>query len=228
MPDQNSFIEQAARLLRRMSFSANSGDYLEGEFLSVTVSPQWNEDHQTINVLINCYAFGQRRVAWEGLPVLVRPSAEEKASKKPPLPSAVAFLSLRGQAIIPAIVPGEYQLSSSSCWGGSVSLPDRATWLFQGLAAASDEPPYVSESVDKKVTASIVRAGAQESEIAFETAEPGLADALVRFAFVAPDGEVEREGEVQLGPTGTGVWNGKVRLREPCELVFQVISPNQE
>lgn len=228
-------IEEAARLLRQLWFSANRGANATGHHVAVSVDPHWNDDHNTIRVLVTCYAFGHRRVDWEGLPVFVRPEGGGSGGW-------IRFLNARGQIVVPKLPLDNYRLSTSSQYGRStqtVPLPIRTTGLagapavrtrgIVGRAAPSEPPVY--ESTDGRVRATVRQTQACTTEVAFETEDETLAGATVRFAFVRESGEIEQGSEAKLESVGgeqrlwEGCWEGIVKLSEPCELVFEVL-PN--
>jgi hypothetical protein len=221
-------IEEAARLLRQMRFSANRGATAKGRYVTVNIDPRWNTDHQTIAVLITCYALGHRRVDWEGLPVFVRPESSGEFGW-------IQFLNARGQAILPRLLQGDYRLSTSLQYGRS-NEPVPLSKHAPGLAAAPDAvetavqlEPHVYESADGRMRATVRQTRAGTTEVAFETNDESLAGATVRFAFVQESGKVELNAEVKLESVGgeqrlwENYWEGVVKLSEPCELVFEVL-----
>lgn len=223
-------IEEAARLIRQMRFSANRGAYAEGKHVAVSLDPRWNDDKETISVLITCYAFGHRQVDWVGQPVFI---LGEKVS-------AVSKFNLRGQAIQAGLPPGDYRLTTSPVYGRSVApvpLPTRvqalaATGTARARGVAEKEgllEPVVYESVDGRVRATVRQTKTGKTEVAFETNDETLAGATVRFAFVEESGRVELSDEVKLEPVEgeERLWEGYreelVEPSEPCELVFEVL-----
>lgn len=218
-------IEEAARFLRQMRFWANRGAYAEGQHVAVSVDSRWNDDHQTIQTLITCYAFGHRRVDWEGVPVFVLPEREGKKE------GWMLRLNARGQVVFPSLPPEDYHLSTSTQYGvESVPLRLRAVGAPQPKEAELPEI-YSYESIDGHVRATVYQTKEDKTVVVFETENEALADATVHFAFVQKAGKVEQSAEVKLEPTRVGLWEGRwenfIKLSEPCDLVFEVLAGDE-
>ncbi|MDW8367923.1 MAG: hypothetical protein RMK49_18940, partial [Abditibacteriales bacterium] len=190
-------IEEAARFLRQIHFHANRGAFAEGKHVAVLVDPRWNEGNETIRLLITCYAFGHRRVDWEGLPVFVEPQNRGDAW--------LCFLNGRGQGIIPDLPPGDYRLSTSAQFGRSAAP---VPFLTSALALAAAPKvgqdvicgPHVYESTDGRLRATLRQTMAGTTVVAVETNEASLAGAVVRFAFVQETGKIQLTDTVTLQP----------------------------
>lgn len=99
-------VEEAARLVKQIRFSANRPAYTEGKHVAVSVDPRWSDDNQTVNVLITCFALGHQQVDWEGLRVNIERREEEHSV------TWLSFLNARGQAVRSELPVGEeYSLS---------------------------------------------------------------------------------------------------------------------
>lgn len=232
-------IEEAARLLRRMHFPTRHGTYAEGHHVVISVDLRWNDDHESMRVLLTCYALGHRRVDWEGLPVFVLHDDGGTTA-------FLVRLGARGQAVIANLPPGAYRLSTSSHYGWSaapVRLPiHRPGWMAAQKAPQSadatdteglqEAPVYASR--DGRVHATVRQTQAGTTVVAFETQDATLAHAVVRFAFVRESGQVEQSAAVELEPIEgearlwEGRWEGVVRLSGPCALGFAVLPQDGE
>lgn len=228
-------IEEAARLLRQLRFSTHRGASAEGQQVAVSVALHGNDDQETVRVLLTCYAFGHRQVAWQGLPVFVLPEGQGNVS-------ALAFLNARGQAVLPRLERGAYRLSTSAQYGRSPTpIPlhgrsQRAGTAFrlrgrnlQRPATPSEEPVYTS--IDGRVQATVRHTPAGTTVVAFETQDGAWAGATVRFALVdAGGGEVAHSAEVELQPVESpaplwrGIWEQALELSVACNLVFAVLA----
>src|SRR4030095_7373105 len=99
-------VEETARLIKQIRFSANRPAYMEGEHVAVSVDPRWSADNKTIDVFITCYALGNQDVDWEGLRINIEQRNEERSV------TWLSFLNRRGQAARNDLpVGGEYSLS---------------------------------------------------------------------------------------------------------------------
>src|SRR5437762_2971875 len=79
-------IEEAAWLLRQLRFSQHHGAYAEGQQVAISIDPRWNTDHETMQVLITCYAFAHRRAEWAKLPMhILRDERREVSGTRRPL-----------------------------------------------------------------------------------------------------------------------------------------------
>jgi hypothetical protein len=226
-------VDEAAQFLRRMRFSADRGDFAEGERVSILVDPRRDDQGEAFSALITCHAFGHRQVDWEALAV----SSAYRAGGG--VVSPVVRLDGRGQALFRSLPPGDYALFPHHRTGAFV-VPHPAGRGERLAAEARDaEPegeapapvlwhPRTQASADGRVvvTLSPVPSGV---EAAFHTGDRGLAGARVAFAFIRADaGLLEGEQEVRLEPVPgapgvwEGVWQGGVGFEAPGELVFRV------
>ena len=99
-------VEEAARLVKQIRFSANRPAYSEGEHVAVSVDPRWSDDNETINVLITCFALGHQHVDWEGLRINIERRQDDRSV------TWLSFLDARGQSMRNELpVGGEYSLS---------------------------------------------------------------------------------------------------------------------
>src|SRR5262245_35585490 len=99
-------VEEAAKLIKQIRFSANRPAYTEGKHVAVSVDPRWSEDNETIKVLITCYGLGHQQVDWEGLRMNIDRWEDGRRV------TWLAFLNARGQAVRDGLpVGGEYSLS---------------------------------------------------------------------------------------------------------------------
>jgi hypothetical protein len=224
-------IEEAVQLLNQMRFWSNCGAYAEGDHVAVSVDPQWNDDKESIEVLITCYAFGHWQVDWKGIPVFILPETGNI--------NAIRRLNARGQAIIPSLPLGDYRLSTSLHYGYSeedVPVPIREQMPRQQEVAAKIKlpvqmSPAVYYSVDRRVKAEVFQDPTDKTFVIFKTNEAKFRFATVRFAFVGTSEQIEQSAEVILNEEEQESWKGSwqqfIVLREPCKLVFEVVPKDE-
>jgi GntR family transcriptional regulator, rspAB operon transcriptional repressor len=108
-----------------------------------------------------------------------------------------------------------------------LQFPVRRVALAASTAAPA-ELTYEYETTDGSVKATVQPTVAGKMVIAFETREPDLADAIVRFAFVQAAEQPVLSAEVQLQPAKdeANIWEGRweagITFTEPCDFVFEV------
>jgi hypothetical protein len=180
------------------------------------------------DLLVSAFGGVSKRVRLDGIRLHARGEDEAGAVLR------VAKVTERGDLVIRGLrAELGYALHSPEVWGpvrpAPVPLPVRGpAWAAQAAeqpaAKPWELPAYASN--DGKVAATVRRLNGEEAAISFETREPELAGARVRFALVSESGRVEYRNEVTLEPAGEvvweGRWSGKVTLPAPCELVFEV------
>jgi len=226
-PAGKKVVEEAASLLRLMRFSTNHGAYAEGQSVAVSIDRRWNEDEETIQVLITCYAFGRRRVDWQGLPVFVLPETAQRSGW-------IAFLNAAGETFLPNLPPGDYRLAVSQQYRRShdtVLQPTQPQALAAQPANRKSGVPetHIYETADGRVRGTVRQTSADTTVVAFETNDEAFAGATVRFAFVQASGQEAYSTEVTLKPVESedGLWEGRweatIEISEPCELVFAVL-----
>lgn len=225
-------LSEAAQLLSRMSFWSNRGAYAEGRYVAISVDPRWSEDHETIQVTLTCYAFGQQQVDWQGLPIVARPAGTRH-------PYGIAHLNARGQGRMVRLQPHDYRLFVPACYGrGEAPLPFDANHAHGHLAAATEDPnrsfePQIYESPDGRVRATVRRTLDDTTIVAFETEEAELASAVVYFAFVLESGEIRHSASVALTPVEAepglleARWEAEMELTERCTFEFGIIPKDQ-
>jgi hypothetical protein len=180
------------------------------------------------DLLVSAFGGGSKRVPLDGMRLHARGEDEAGAVLR------IAAVTERGDLAIRGLRAGlGYALHSPEVWGpvrpAPVPLP---VWGPAWAAQAAEQPaakPWelpAYTSSDGTVAATVRPLDGEEAAISFETREPELAGARVRFALVSESGRVEYCNEVVLEPAGEGVWearwSGKVALPAPCELVFEV------
>ena len=219
-------LSEAMQLLRRMSFWSNRGAYAEGRYVAISVDPRWNEDHETIQVALTCYALGQQQVDWQELPIVARPADTR-------YPYGIAHLNARGQAIMVYLQPNDYRLFVPERYGRSEApLPFGSS--HGHLAAATEDlnrphEPHIYDSPDGSMRATVRRTLDGTTIVAFETEEAKLAGAVVYFAFVLASGEIQHSASVALTPVAEepglleARWEAEVAFTEHCTFEFGVI-----
>ncbi|MBN2566334.1 MAG: hypothetical protein JXB46_11550 [Candidatus Eisenbacteria bacterium] len=224
-------IKEIKQLAEGLRFSPNRGAIAEGEHVAVLVDPRWNDDGETLQVLITSHAYGHQKVDWSRL--LFRAAAESEGSR-------LTFLQRpddRGHALFKRLPPADYRIRALELVAVKPFAVIPEALRAESLAAAAGEKPgdlflegpRVSRSADGRLMAT-VRPVPSGVEVAFETREKALAGARVAFALVAEDsGAVEVEAEVTLTPVKDeegiweGVWQSERAGTRPCRMVFQVV-----
>jgi hypothetical protein len=244
-------VEEAARLIKQIRFSANRPAYREGKHVAVCVDPRWSADNRTIDVLITCYALGHQDVDWEGLRVNIERREDERSV------TWLSFLNARGQSTRNELpVEGEYSLSlpyrvksqvaervlsvqeRQIRSRGSIQLTDKAEERQQQSRAVNEEAlaePNVREghTPDGSIQWIVKETADEQLEIYFEAQEE-LAGGQIAVSLVeATTGCLQLSGILQLIPAGKpGRWEGRFSLgpsagvNRPCNLVFEPLPPS--
>jgi hypothetical protein len=243
-------VEETARLVKQMRFSANRPAYTEGEHVAVCVDPRWSDDNQTIEVLITCYALAHQHVDWEGLRINIELKEGERSV------TWFSFLNQRGQAVRNELPVGaEYSLSlpyrvKSQIAERVLSRPPRQIrsrgdmqWAYE-VENIPDQSPGVDaeelsetvvregQSAEGSIRWSVEETGEGTVQVCFEVQEePG--GHLIAFSLVeSTSGRVQYSDIVTLVPSRTsGKWEGRISLdssvevKPPCDLVFELLPP---
>jgi hypothetical protein len=237
-PQGREALQEAAALLRGLTFSTARGALLEGEYVHLILDPLWSKETGDYRLVLTCNAVDQRRVDWAGLPIILEPTEDGAA------PLFVARLNSRGQAIVSNLPAGTYRFTVSAQWFFS----DKPI-IESGFKAASryrDEPerltaadleeeplwptlPPTFSSNDERVLVTPEQISPGEIALHFESPHKELESARVRFAITRPSGEIVVTGEVKLTkdadkPLWKARWQGTVPVPEPCHLMFEVFS----
>jgi len=230
-PRGRQVIEETSQLLRQMRFSQNQGAYAEGQHVAVSVDPRWNEDNETVRVLISCYAFGHRRVDWVRLPVHVLPEGKGAGVQ------AIVRLDGRGQAVIPKLPLGEYRLSLrlKPLRVEPVLSRQLERLAAQGETDLEERRVWNGEGEDGDILWTFEETEDGDVQIAFETNAPHLAGHVIIFSLVDPDSkQVQYRRRLTLEPTRTpGKWEGWCSIGSrnefpgAYELVFEVMPPGE-
>lgn len=222
-------IEEAASLLRPLRFSQNRGAYAEGRHVAVSIDPRWNEDSESIRVLVTCQAFGHRHVNWARLPVQV---LSESGGVH-----AIARLDARGQASLPQLPLGEYRVSLRVKPAGvSPVLSHR----LERLAAQGEDEPternvWRGEDEATSILWTIEETEDGDVQVAFETGDAQLAGRTIAFHLIDQDSKrVQHSRRLALEPTRIpGKWEGwcvlgsRTEVHGPYELVFELVPPGE-
>jgi hypothetical protein len=213
----HEILQETTRLLSQMSFWANRGAYAEGRGVAISVDPRWDEDHETMQVLLTCHAFGERRVDWQALPVFAR-SAETRQV------SGMTRLDARGQGVMARLQPDDYRLFVPERYGRSEAPLAFGSVSVQGNLAAATEvrpdafEPYLYDSWDGSVRATVYQTVEGLTVVAFETWEAELAGAVVCFAFLGMAGDILHSASVEL--VGVEEEPGLLEARWEAEATF--------
>ena len=241
-------IDEAMQLIRSMQFRASRGDVTKGDNVRVDIIPNWNENKETFNVHIDCFALGAYPVEWTDLPIFI--SFKDTDTKI----HAIAHLNKQGQGFINQLQPEKrFILTGSTCWGtsnGFVSIPsanpistgstndmieEESSFPVKPLEAKgapsffdpSSFPP-IYKSVDNQLSATISQDINGKNIVLFDTDNGELASANIVFALKKPDGFIEYSDTLILKPLSSGKrWAVTQilpdKVSEPCELVFAAI-----
>lgn len=243
-------LAEAARLMRRMTFSTASGGSARGERVQVIADPRWDEDVRAYRLLLQCYAPGHDSRVWAGMPVALR--AEGGGA-----PSYVVRLDARGRAVVPALPPGEYELRTATTWlvsetpvaypvatfgaglsgtpaappssGGPTVLPTPSPLAGPQRFAGPREAVFATNNEQLRCT---VRQASGWLYLSFETVAETLDSARIYFALVDAAGRIQRDGEMILSQAGEerrwhAQWEGTVASTEPLTLVCLAWSPEE-
>ncbi len=243
-------VEEAAKLIKQIRFSANRPAYKEGEHVAVSVDPRWSADNRTIEVFITCYALGHQDVDWEGLRINIERREDERSV------TWLSFLNARGQSTRNELpVGGEYSLSlpyrvksqiaervlsiqaRQIRSRGSIQLTEKAEETQQQVRAVNEEAlaePTVREghTPDGSIQWTVKETADGHLEIYFE-AQEGLAGGQIAVSLVeATSGRLQFSRILQLIPASKpGRWEGRFSLgpsagvKRPCDLIFEPLPP---
>jgi hypothetical protein len=233
-------VEEAARLLAGLTFSAGRGGYARGDLVVVNCAPRWI-DEETISVLVTCHALAHAAVDWSGLSVWTRYHGDDgrvRLALAPPFDP-------RGQAYLPELPRGRYVLGihrrrdvlrparpaaipvpEEGLEPRAVAAPQRPT-----VAQVRADGPQVVRSADGSIVATMQPS--TEGLIVILTASPDLAGRIVFVALVDDEtGQLlhpEAYIEVPLVPdpdhaqASGGPWSCPVTGSTACKLLFQLI-----
>jgi hypothetical protein len=243
-------VEEAARLVKQMRFSANRPAYTEGKHVAVCVDPRWSDDNRAIDVLITCYALGHQPVDWEGLRINIERREEEHSV------TWLSFLNARGQAVRNELPFGEeYSLSlpyrvKSQIVERVLSIPQRQIrsrggihWAYEvehtkHLLGGEDEEPLAApvvpegQSPEGPVQWTVNETEEGAVEVCFEINEELPGRRLAFSLAESTSGLLQYSGLLTLVPARVpGKWEGRVLLdsavgvKPPCDLVFELLPP---
>ncbi len=221
-------VREAAQLLSRMSFWSNRGAYAEGRYVAISVDPRWDEDNETIQVLLTCYTLGQQQVDWQALPVITRPAGQRSVY-------GIARLNARGQGRMTHLQPDDYRLVVPERYGRSEApLPFSSGGVQGDLAAATEDPeasfePQIYDAPDGSIRAAVRRSFEGTTIVAFETSEADLTGVVVYFAFVLASGETLYSATVAFVPVEEepglleARWEADIEFPGHCTFEFGVL-----
>jgi hypothetical protein len=180
------------------------------------------------DLLVSAFAPGNKRVSLNKMGLYSRGQDDSGAVVR------IAEATGRGDLAIDGMRAGlDWTLRAPEVMGRSgtpVVLPwGGGAWAAQGMRPAVPAPEElpVYESMDGAVCGLVRPLGDDKAVVTFETREARLAGATVRFSLVEESGRVGHSGEKQVEEAAEGVWEGRwtgtVRLKGPCELVFEVV-----
>ncbi len=233
-------VEEAARLLDGLTFSAGRGGYARGDLVVVNCAPRWIDD-ETISVLVTCHAFAHAAVDWSGLSVWTRYHGDDGQV----CPALAPPFDPRGQAYLPDLPKGRYVLGihrkrdvlrparpatipvpDGGLEPRAVAAPQRPT-----VAQVAAEGPQVVRSADGSIVATV-----QPSTgglIVTLSASPDLAGRSVFVVLVDDEtGQLlhpKAYAEVSLvrrpdhAQAFGDPWSCQVTDWKACKLLFQLI-----
>ncbi|HEU4388991.1 MAG TPA: hypothetical protein VFV34_14420 [Blastocatellia bacterium] len=231
-------LEEAAKLLSQISFSANHPAQARGERVAISVDPRWSDDKQTIRVLITCFALANRQVDWEGLRVEIK---ERNGTV-----TWLTWMNPRGQAIrdlLPA--RGEYRIALPFRVKSQV-VPQvfgerirsrRSLIVTRGQGGEQRGPASAGEIGDQAIqlpegpiSSSIKVVESARLLVSFQTEDPALAMHRIAFSLVqSSNGRVQYSEVVE--PLAPGKWRSEFSpsssadSNESYDLVFETLAP---
>lgn len=251
-PDMGrTVVEKTARLLHDMRFSTSRGAFAEGQGVAVGIDPRWNDDRESISVLITCRACGHQQVNWSGLAIAVDDEVDRTR------PAQICSLDAHGQTVIPRLRPGRFRVTArltekegargvsaleASTRRPSVFEPERERLAAapalsdEEFAAQTTEPGrrvWRQTSDDGRLVWTAESTEYGDLQVAFETSERNLARHCVSFSLLDPDtGAVRYARILVLEPARTsGKWEGwcslpaDLRNKGPFELRHELLPP---
>lgn len=217
-PRGGHLLEEAARLLNEMGFSASHGDYRAGDWVLVTIDPRWNSDKQVLSVAIQCSARGHQNVDWAGLPIYLCNSADGAVL-------TASFLNAQGRVMFDGVSPGRYTLAASAEWKRCVD-PIRVERPGPWNRDESSADERVQMSLGRTATGVYSVFAEPVSEAAFP------AGTEVFYCLVKPKtGQVSRCGRVAIGErkSSTGPLRALAAAGEDEEImVFSIVPPVEQ
>ncbi|MBI3247850.1 MAG: hypothetical protein HYZ50_15205 [Deltaproteobacteria bacterium] len=227
--------QEIGRLISGLSFSANRGAFVEGEWVTILVDPRWSLDAKRVDILVSCQASGHLQMDWERLAIGAR--SEDGSFSTLPVP-----LNAYGHTVLlplPANPSQRYRCRLYEATGAIalVRHPETgAAALAAKSAAGEGDEIYTTYALwDGRLSATVTSTGS-EVEVAFETSAKELAGKQVSFRLVPhEEGDVQSDdvlaGIITLEPTEqAGLWEGfckrPVKTSQRCELLCEEPSPD--
>ncbi len=227
--ENSDAVRDAIKLLQGLEFSTEEGIVVGGEHVRVVITPRWN-GFDAFRLMLTCYAFGDRKVEWAGLPVRLTVADNSRS------PVFIFRVNPRGQAIIDNVPGGEYKVSvMATYFGGSEEPVFVPASNLEQLAAAGEEleqswpePMMTCTSNDARLIAVPEIDTSGNAMITFESRNDIRMDGTVRFALIDSSGKVVFADELVLERDDThGIWTahweGQPGLNMPVNLVFDFL-----
>jgi hypothetical protein len=163
----------------------------------------------------------------------IRPlTAEEKARARASLARAFAQIEAEGRPPLRERLARWWGMAAEAIRSlGVISAEGLSRRPALAFAEAEEQAGWsrTVRSDDGRLRGTLLVTSEQEVWVGFETEDPALAGAAVRFALLPEEGEEPAyQGEVRLEPVEEGVWEGRaclgratdLGLEGECDLVF--------
>ncbi len=224
--ENSDAVRDAIKLLQGLEFSTEEGIVVGGEHVRVVITPRRNE-LDDFHLMLTCFAFGDRKVEWAGLPVRLTAVANSRS------PVFIFRVNPRGQAIIDNVPGGEYKLSiMATYFGGSEEPLFFPNSNIEQLVASGKEtlqswpePMLTCTSNDAQLMAIPEVGTSGQTRISFESSSDVQMDGMVRFALIDNSGKVVFAEELvlerdEIHDIWASLWEGQLDLKAPVNLVF--------
>lgn len=166
-------LKEAVSLLRNVRFSPNEGVSRCCNAVSVSVDSIWNDDGQSMTVVVTCFARGHQLVDWSHLVFMVASEDDRERILRH------EHVDAQGQAVFTNLPPREYSLRSYQSQG----------------SGQKDWQPYREGSIQGRL-----RSYGEIKEVGLKTRHPNLCHRQVSVALIAEEnGTVDKRGEITLG-----------------------------
>lgn len=223
-------IEEAARLLKEIRFSANNPAYIEGSHAAVSVDPRWRDDNSAIEAMITCFSLDAGPVDWDGLRINIDRKEGERSI------TWLTFLNARGQAVRRLPAQGDYSASlpyyaRSEVFQQAIHPPIRARGSLELTHDAADQvwrKPFVREgdSPGGPFSWRMEETDQGDVRLSIRTTDEGMVGKPIVFSLVeSGSGRMHSTGECTVSgirePYYWVVLGSFAELSVTCDLVLE-------